>query len=122
MYRGKRSGVSPPAPISASIGRIFSGSTNRPAPMFRYIIQRLGIMIPTLLVISFLVFVVIQAPPGDYLSVYIAELQSQGAAVDPARIASIRAQYGLDQPFLMQYLTWVLRLLQGDMGYSFEYG
>jgi peptide/nickel transport system permease protein len=65
---------------------------------------------------------VIQAPPGDYLSVYIAELRSQGAAVDPARIASIRAQYGLDQPFLMQYLTWLLRLLQGDMGYSFEYG
>jgi peptide/nickel transport system permease protein len=90
--------------------------------MLRYVVQRLGIMVPTLLVISFLVFVVIQAPPGDYLSVYIAELQSQGAAVDPAKIAAIRAQYGLDQPFLMQYLTWVARLLQGDMGYSFEYG
>jgi peptide/nickel transport system permease protein len=90
--------------------------------MLRYVVQRLGIMVPTLLVISFLVFVVIQAPPGDYLSVYIAELQSQGAAVDPAKIAAIRAQYGLDQPFLMQYLTWVVRLLQGDMGYSFEYG
>jgi peptide/nickel transport system permease protein len=90
--------------------------------MLRYAVQRLGIMIPTLLVISFLVFVVIQAPPGDYLSVYIAELQSQGAAVDPAKIAAIRAQYGLDQPFILQYLTWLVRLLQGDMGYSFEYG
>ena len=90
--------------------------------MLRYVVQRLGIMVPTLLVISFLVFVVIQAPPGDYLSVYIAELQSQGAAVDPAKIAAIRAQYGLDQPFVMQYLTWVVRLVQGDMGYSFEYG
>src|SRR5215470_4780379 len=90
--------------------------------MLRYVVQRLGIMVPTLLVISFLVFVVIQAPPGDYLSVYIAELQSQGAAVDPAKIAAIRAQYGLDQPFLLQYLTWLVRLLQGDMGYSFEYG
>src|SRR5262252_7353123 len=90
--------------------------------MFRYIVHRLGIMIPTLLIISFLVFAIIQAPPGDYLSVYIAELQSQGAAVDPAKIAAIRAQYGLDQPFVMQYLTWVVRLLQGDMGYSFEYG
>ena len=46
--------------------------------MFRYIIQRLGVMIPTLLVISFLVFVIIQAPPGDYLSTYMAELTSQG--------------------------------------------
>jgi peptide/nickel transport system permease protein len=90
--------------------------------MFRYIIHRLAIMIPTLLVISFLVFVIIQAPPGDYLSTYLAELQSQGAAVDPTRIAAIRAQYGLDQPFMMQYLTWLGGLLRGDMGYSFEYG
>src|SRR6266478_4804520 len=121
MYRGKRSGASPPAPISASIGRIFSGSTNRPARMFRYIIQRLGIMIPTLLVISFLVFVIIQAPPGDYLSTYMAELSSQGSAVDPAKIAALRAQYGLDQPFLVQYGTWLGGLLHGDLGYSFEY-
>ena len=89
--------------------------------MFRYIVQRLGIMIPTLLVISFLVFVIIQAPPGDYLSTYMAELQSQGAAVDPAKIAALRAQYGLDQPFMMQYLTWLGGLLHGDLGYSFEY-
>jgi peptide/nickel transport system permease protein len=90
--------------------------------MFRYIVHRLGIMIPTLLVISFLVFAIIQAPPGDYLSTYLAELQSQGAAVDPARIASIRAQYGLDQPFVVQYATWLAGLLHGDLGYSFEYG
>jgi peptide/nickel transport system permease protein len=89
--------------------------------MFRYIIQRLGIMIPTLLVISFLVFVIIQAPPGDYLSTYMAELSSQGSAVDPAKIAALRAQYGLDQPFLMQYATWLGGLLHGDLGYSFEY-
>ena len=90
--------------------------------MFRYVVQRLGIMIPTLILISFLVFVVIQAPPGDYLSTYIEELRSQGAAVDPARIAAIRAEYGLDKPFIVQYLTWVGGLLRGDMGYSFEYG
>jgi peptide/nickel transport system permease protein len=89
--------------------------------MFRYIVHRLGIMIPTLLVISFLVFVIIQAPPGDYLSTYMAELQSQGSAVDPAKIAAIRAQYGLDQPFLVQYATWLGGLLHGDLGYSFEY-
>jgi peptide/nickel transport system permease protein len=90
--------------------------------MLRYVVQRLGIMIPTLILISFLVFVVIQAPPGDYLSTYIEELRSQGAAVDPARIAAIRAEYGLDKPFIVQYLTWVGGLLRGDMGYSFEYG
>jgi peptide/nickel transport system permease protein len=89
--------------------------------MFRYIIQRLAIMIPTLLVISFLVFVIIQAPPGDYLSTYMAELTSQGSAVDPSKIAAIRAQYGLDQSFMMQYATWLGGLLHGDLGYSFEY-
>lgn len=89
--------------------------------MSRYIVYRLAIMVPTLLIISFVVFVIIQAPPGDYLSTYIAELQSQGSAVDPSRIAGLRAEYGLDQPFLVQYGTWVMGLLQGNMGYSFEY-
>ena len=89
--------------------------------MFRYVVQRLGIMIPTLLVISFLVFVIIQAPPGSYIDVIINELQSQGAAVNPAKIAAIKAEYGLDQPFFVQYLTWIGHLLQGNMGYSFEY-
>ena len=89
--------------------------------MFRYVVQRLGIMIPTLLVISFLVFVIIQAPPGSYIDVIVNELQSQGAAVDPAKIAAIKAEYGLDQPFFVQYLTWIGHLLQGNMGYSFEY-
>jgi peptide/nickel transport system permease protein len=87
----------------------------------RYILQRL-LLLPLLIVIySFVIFVIIQAPPGDYLSTYIAELQSQGAAVDPSKIAALRAEYGLDQPFLMQYLSWVAGLLQGNMGYSFEY-
>src|SRR5262249_48073901 len=119
----RRSGGSRPAPFSASIGPIYSGwtRTSRRRHMFRYIVHRLGIMIPTLLIISFLVFAIIQAPPGDYLSTYIAELQSQGAAVDPARIAAIRAQYGLDQPFIVQYATWLAGLLRGDLGYSFEY-
>ncbi len=49
--------------------------------MFGYLIHRLLIMIPTLLAISALVFIIIQLPPGDYLSTYIAELQSQGEAV-----------------------------------------
>jgi peptide/nickel transport system permease protein len=89
--------------------------------MFRYVLHRLGIMIPTLLVISFLVFVVIQAPPGDYLSTMIEEMQSQGAAVDPAKIAALRKDYGLDQPFPVQYGIWLANLLQGDLGHSFEY-
>jgi peptide/nickel transport system permease protein len=60
-------------------------------------------------------------PPGDYLSTYIAELQSQGENVDTAKIEALRAQYGLDKSMVEQYGVWVLGLLQGDFGFSFEY-
>ena len=89
--------------------------------MLAYTVHRILIMVPTLLAISFVVFVIIQLPPGDYLETYIAELQSQGEAVDPKKIEFLREQYGLDRPFLEQYALWVWGLLQGDMGYSFEH-
>lgn len=89
--------------------------------MFTYTIHRILVMIPTLLVISAIVFVIIQLPPGDYLSTHIAELQSQGEAVDSAKIEFLRQLYGFDRPLIEQYGVWVLGLLQGDLGYSFEY-
>ena len=78
-------------------------------------------MIPTLFAISIITFVIIQLPPGDYLSTYIAELKSQGENVDIAKIEALRAQYGLDKSMVEQYCFWVLGLLQGDLGFSFEY-
>ena len=90
--------------------------------MLRFAVHRLILMIPTLIAISIIVFVIIQLPPGDYLSTYIAELQSQGEAVDDEKIRFLRSQYGLDQPIWVQYLTWVWGLMRGDLGYSFEYG
>lgn len=89
--------------------------------MLVYSIHRLLIMIPTLLAISVIVFIIIQLPPGDYLSTYIAELQSQGEAVNADKIAFLREQYGLDRPLIEQYFRWVFGLLQGDLGYSFEF-
>jgi peptide/nickel transport system permease protein len=89
--------------------------------MFAYTARRLLIMVPTLLAISLIIFVIIQMPPGDYLETYITELQSQGEAVDQAKIEALRRQYGLDRPLYEQYVLWVLGLLQGDMGYSFEH-
>jgi peptide/nickel transport system permease protein len=89
--------------------------------MFRYFVQRLLVMIPTLIVISIAIFVIIQAPPGDFLESYIAQLQAQGEAVDPAKIEFLRRTYGLDQPFYMQYLKWAGGLVQGNLGYSFEH-
>ena len=89
--------------------------------MLPYIIRRLLTMIPTLLVISMLVFVIIQLPPGDYLESHIAELQSQGESIDEQKIQFLRESYGLDKPMVQQYWYWLTGMLQGDFGYSFEY-
>ena len=89
--------------------------------MLRYIVHRLLVMIPTLLAISLIIFVIIQAPPGDYFESYIAELQSQGESVDEEKIEFLRKEYGFDRPILEQYVFWVFGMLQGDFGYSFEF-
>jgi peptide/nickel transport system permease protein len=89
--------------------------------MLMYVLKRFVTMLVTLAVISVLVFVIIKLPPGDYLSTYIEELKAQGETVDPARIEALRVRYGLDQPSWRQYLSWAGGLLQGDLGWSFEY-
>tara|TARA_R110002033_G_scaffold171222_1_gene219139 strand:+ start:52396 stop:53394 length:999 start_codon:yes stop_codon:yes gene_type:complete len=89
--------------------------------MLTFLARRLLVMIPTLFMISVLVFIVIQLPPGDFLTTYMNELKAQGEAVDPAKIAFLRAQYGLDEPLYMQYVHWAWGLLHGNLGFSFEY-
>ncbi|CAN7400361.1 ABC transporter permease [Pararhizobium sp. LjRoot255] len=89
--------------------------------MLRYIFWRILAMIPTLLIISALVFTIIELPPGDYFESYISELRAQGEAVDMAEIEELRAQYGFDRPPVLRYFHWVAGMLQGDYGYSFEY-
>ena len=90
--------------------------------MITFLIRRAISMLFTVLVISALVFFIIQLPPGDFISAYIAELEAQGEAVSPERIAFLRAQYGLDQSPVEQYFSWIFGILQGDFGYSFEHG
>jgi peptide/nickel transport system permease protein len=89
--------------------------------MLRYLVQRLILMIPTLLAISVLTFVIIQLPPGNYLDTLISELRAAGETADLQRVEFLRKQYGLDQPMWMQYWIWLKGLLWGDLGYSFEY-
>ncbi len=95
-----------------------------------YVIRRLLAMIPTLLVISFLTFVIIELPPGDYLSNQIEQLKSQGESASVAKMEFLRKEFALDRPFLERYLIWVGLwpgpsgfdgLLQGNWGWSFEY-
>jgi len=87
--------------------------------MITFIIRRLLMMIPTLFVISVITFIIIQLPPGDYLTTYIANLQETGEEVDEAVIESLRVRYGLDQPMPLQYWKWISGVVVGDFGQSF---
>ncbi len=78
-------------------------------------------MIPTLIVISIISFAIIQLPPGDFLSTYIAQLTEAGADVDDATIMALNRRYGLDRPIYVQYWYWVRGMLRGDFGQSFEW-
>ncbi|WP_075289494.1 ABC transporter permease [Pararhizobium arenae] len=89
--------------------------------MLRYILWRIAAMVPTLLIISALVFTIIELPPGDYFESYIAELRAQGESVDTAEIQELREQYGFDRPPIERYFYWLGGMLHGDFGYSFEY-
>jgi peptide/nickel transport system permease protein len=89
--------------------------------VLRYVVHRLLVMVPTLLAISLITFVIIQLPPGDFLSAQLAELQAQGETLQQEKIEHLRRLYGLDQPLWIQYLRWLWGLLHGDLGWSFEY-
>ncbi|MBO0345159.1 ABC transporter permease [Roseibium limicola] len=98
--------------------------------MLDYILRRIITMVPTLLVISFLIFLIIELPAGDYISNQIAALRSSGEASAVAKLEFLRAEFALDRPFLERYLIWVGLwsgphgfdgLLQGNWGWSFEF-
>jgi peptide/nickel transport system permease protein len=83
--------------------------------MGRYVIRRILIMIPTLVVISFILYMVMVLAPGDPLG----QLASNGNI--PAEVqANIRKQFGLDQPWYIQYVKWAIALSKGDWGFSFS--
>lgn len=89
--------------------------------MAKFIVRKLLIMILTVFLISFAVFYIITLPPGDFLTTYIGRLTAAGESVDPAMIASLREQYGLDQPFVIQYWRWISNIIfHGNFGYSFS--
>ena len=90
--------------------------------MVNYIIRRVLIMIPTLAVISVLVFTIIQLPPGDIITSRLQELQAEGQEISEEQIIALRERYNLNDPLYIQYLKWVGGLLRGDMGFSVMYG
>jgi len=89
--------------------------------MAGYIARRLLYMIFTIWMLSIVVFIIIQLPPGDFLTSYIAAIQAQGTAVDSSAAEALRVQYGLDGSLLEQYFKWFTKFIQGDMGRSFAW-
>jgi peptide/nickel transport system permease protein len=90
--------------------------------MLNYIGYRLLQLIPLLIAISIIVFVIIQLPPGDFLTSYIQQLELSGTEVAESAIISLKQQYSLDQPIYVQYLTWMKNIiLHGDFGRSFQW-
>lgn len=89
--------------------------------MFAYVIRRILIMIPTMIAISLISFIIIQLPPGDFLTGYVAQLSVSGEMVDQAELDALRERWGLDQPWYVQYFRWAWNFLHGDFGHSFEW-
>ncbi len=89
--------------------------------MIAYIIRRILLMIPTLIAISIISFVIIQLPPGDFLTTYVSQLSASGETVDQAELEALKERYGLDEPMYKQYLKWASNFLRGDFGHSFEW-
>jgi peptide/nickel transport system permease protein len=89
--------------------------------MLVYIIKRLLLLPVLLFIFSVVAFALIQAPPGDFITSYVAELAASGSAMDRVQIEALRALYGLDQPFHVQYFKWIVRILQGDLGVSLDW-
>lgn len=90
--------------------------------MLGFIVRRILYAIPTFLAVSIVAFIIIQLPPGDYLTTLVASMASQGESVDPAALEALRNRYGLGEPIWVQYFKWMSNIfLRGDFGQSFEW-
>ena len=105
--------------ISKSLLNIY-GHLRRES-MRSYVFQRLIYMIFLLWLVSIVTFVVIQLPPGDYLSTYISRLEQAGEELSDEEVQNLRRQYGLDLPIYLRYFKWFGQVLQGEFGFSFDW-
>ncbi len=89
--------------------------------MLAFILRRILLMIPTVMIVSVISFIVIQAPPGDFVTTYLSRLQSSGEIIDQEIIEAFKARYGATQPLYVQYLKWCWNMLRGNLGVSWEW-
>lgn len=96
--------------------------TNEWDDVARYLTMRLVYMVFLLWVTTVAIFIVIQLPPGDYLSTIMARIEAGGSGQTPPEvIEQLRVTYGFDQPLIVQYWKWVTQVLRGNFGYSFDW-
>ncbi len=89
--------------------------------MLRYIARRLVYMVITLFIVSVISFMVIQLPPGDFVTSYVAQLAAMGESISEDEVDALRARYGLGQPIYMQYIKWMGGVIRGDLGRSLQW-
>ena len=88
--------------------------------MAEYVVRRALIMVVTLAAISLIAYVVIELPPGDYVSYQILAMTEQGTFSDE-EVENLRQRYGLDRPVTVRYVRWITNFVQGDFGYSLSW-
>jgi peptide/nickel transport system permease protein len=86
-----------------------------------YLVRRLILAALTVWAVSVLAFVIIQLPPGDYITSYIAQMSASGSSVSQQDADALRHEYGLDQPVWIQYLRWMGMVLRGNFGMALEW-
>jgi peptide/nickel transport system permease protein len=87
-----------------------------------YLVRRLLLAVLTTWAISVLAFAIIQLPPGDYITSYIAQMSAGGGFVSEQEAEALRSEYGLDRPVWVQYLRWMNQVVQGRFGMALEWG
>lgn len=89
--------------------------------MLEFLFKRLGLALITLTLITFVVFFIIQLPPGDFVDYLVTNMVAEGEQVTAQEVENMREMYGLNRPFIIQYGDWLIGVLKGDWGTSLEY-
>ena len=90
--------------------------------MLGYLVRRIFLAIITVAAVSVISFAIIQLPPGDYITSYIAQMAATGSVVTEQEAQNLRIQYGLDKPIYVQYIKWIGLIMQGNFGMAMEWG
>lgn len=88
--------------------------------MITYLVRRLFIMIPTIFIVSIISFIIIDLPPGDWVTTNLSRVTLQGE-VTVEMIENLRRRYGLDEPLYIRYWIWISKFVRGDFGYSLSW-